>query len=138
MAIPTSGEVRFSDLQAEFGGEPPISIGEYYKGGSRVPNISTNKNIPTSGTISLKEFRGGSKNPPLTAIDISRVTVSRSVCEARIEDIAYFDNGLNIGSNAYSDSSGAVLLRDGYYNTEQGFGILIERGEIKTTISCRR
>jgi len=138
MSIPTSGEVRFSDLQAEFGGEPPIGIGEYYKGSSRVPNISTNKNIPTSGTISLKEFRGGSKNPPLTAIDISRLTDPKSVCEARIGNTAYFDNGLKIGSNAYSDSSGEVLLKDGYYNTEEGLGILIERGAIKTTISCRR
>jgi len=138
MALPTSGPISLRDLQAEFGGSNPIRISEYYKGGSRVPDISTNINIPTSGTISLKEFLGGSKNPPLTAIDISRLTDSKSVCEARIENTAYFDNGLNIGSNAYSDSSGEVLLKDGYYNTEQGFGILIERGQIKTTISCRR
>lgn len=58
MTIPSSGAVSFSQIQTEFGGSNPISLNEYYRGGSRVPNGSFTYNIPTSGAIDIQDFRG--------------------------------------------------------------------------------
>jgi len=56
MTLPTSN-LSFSAIQAEFGGSNPISLSEYYKGGSYV-NANTVGSIPTSGAISLSQFLG--------------------------------------------------------------------------------
>jgi len=37
MALQTSGAISFSQIQAEFGGSNPISLSEYYRGGTHVP-----------------------------------------------------------------------------------------------------
>jgi hypothetical protein len=59
MAIQSSGAISLSDIQTEFGGSNPISISEYYRGGTYVtPN---NTSVPTSGTISLSNFYGATK-----------------------------------------------------------------------------
>lgn len=56
MAIPGSGAVSFSMLQTEFGGSNPISLSEYYRGGSYVPSgVSA---VPASGQISVSQFYG--------------------------------------------------------------------------------
>lgn len=60
MTLPTSGPMSLSMIQTEFGGTNPIDLNEYYNGGLYVPNSSTNNNIPSSGTISLQDFYGGS------------------------------------------------------------------------------
>lgn len=52
-------EIRFGDLQGEFGGSNPISLSEFYRGGGAVPNTGTNSRIPTSGAISMGDFFGG-------------------------------------------------------------------------------
>jgi hypothetical protein len=61
MAVPTTN-VKFSDLQTEFGGVNPISLSEYYRGagGGYVPSGTTSSygTIPTSGQISVGVFRG--------------------------------------------------------------------------------
>jgi len=74
MALPTSGTISLSQVQTFFGGSNPISMSEYYKGGSNVPNPSSfnsgtqtslasgaNSNIPTSGAIDMSNFHGGMK-----------------------------------------------------------------------------
>lgn len=67
MTIPTSN-VSFSKLQSEFGGSNPISLSEFYRNGSAVDSDDYAPNVPTSGTISLSQFRGsynyGSVAPP--------------------------------------------------------------------------
>jgi len=60
MAVPTTN-VKFSDLQTEFGGSNPISLGEYRRGGGLVPSGTTSDygTIPTSNSnISVGVFRG--------------------------------------------------------------------------------
>lgn len=64
MALQTSGTITLLDIQNEFGGSSPISLSEYYRGGSYVPNVSVNNNIPTSGAISLSNFYGGTNLLP--------------------------------------------------------------------------
>lgn len=41
MAIASSGQVCFSQLQSEFGGSDPICLSEYYRNGSYVPGTET-------------------------------------------------------------------------------------------------
>ena len=62
MAIQTSGIITLSDIQTEFGGSNPVSLSEYYAGGSYVPSgtSGTNGAVPTSGAISLSNFYGTS------------------------------------------------------------------------------
>lgn len=76
MTLPTSGVLRASAIQTEFGGANPISIDEYYKGGANVPNTSTNAAIPTSGLIKFSEFYGGSKTIPASTLTAATVSYS--------------------------------------------------------------
>ena len=64
MALQSSGTITMAQIQTEFGGSNPISINEYYRGGSYVPNTSTNSGIPTSGTIDMADFYGGANFSP--------------------------------------------------------------------------
>lgn len=57
MAIKNSGVLSMLDIVAEFKGNAPHSLGEYYRGGTLVPNDST-INIPQSGPISYDDFYG--------------------------------------------------------------------------------
>ena len=65
MAVKSSGTLGLvSDIVAEFGGSSPYALTDYYRGGARVPNISTNSGVPTSGTIALTDFYGASASAP--------------------------------------------------------------------------
>lgn len=66
MSIPLTGPVTLAQLQTEFGGTDPVSMNEYYRGGAFVPNSVRNAGIPTSGAISLEQFRGSSKTATVT------------------------------------------------------------------------
>lgn len=57
MAVP-SGTVAMSNIQSEFGDS--YNINNYYRGGSYVTNHPVNAGIPTSGTISMLQFRSAS------------------------------------------------------------------------------
>jgi hypothetical protein len=62
MALPTSGPLTLADIQTEFGGSNPISLSEYYAGGTYVPagTSGTYGAVPSSGTISIQNFYGTS------------------------------------------------------------------------------
>jgi len=61
MALPASGPISLSMIQAEFGGANPISLSEYYKNGTYVTATDYAPNVPTSGTISLSNFYSSRK-----------------------------------------------------------------------------
>lgn len=61
MTLPSSGNLSFSAIQGEFTGSNPISLSEYYKGGSYVGTNPTTTSIPTSGQISVSQFYGARK-----------------------------------------------------------------------------
>ena len=65
MALPNSGSLSLSQIQSEFGGSNPISLSEYYRGGSLVPNHSLTGNIAASGTISVDMFYGTQDAAPV-------------------------------------------------------------------------
>jgi hypothetical protein len=58
MALPTTGPISLQDIRDEFGGTGDIRLFDYYRGGSLVPNHLDTQDIPTSGQISLFDFRG--------------------------------------------------------------------------------
>jgi|TARA_R110000744_G_scaffold252318_1_gene368129 hypothetical protein len=58
MTIKTSGPITIQDIVDEFGGGTPHKLGEYYRGGTKVPNNSYNQNVPTAGAISIGDFYG--------------------------------------------------------------------------------
>ena len=60
MAVTSSAPISITNLVTEFGGSAPHSLTEYYRGGSLVPNTTTNASVPTSGAISLTNFFGSS------------------------------------------------------------------------------
>lgn len=62
MPIPASGPVSFANIQAEFGGNNPIGLNEYYAGGGLVPAgiTGTFGAVPSSGAISVRNFYGTS------------------------------------------------------------------------------
>lgn len=64
MALPASGAISWSAIQAEFGGSNPINISEYYRGGGLVPDIAANSAVPTSGAISASNFYGATAEAP--------------------------------------------------------------------------
>jgi hypothetical protein len=80
MALPTSGEIKFSNIATVFGGTGQHAISEYYKGGSNVAsalaftNYSAGlsgaypANIPASGEVQLADFYGASVPQQYTAV----------------------------------------------------------------------
>ncbi len=58
MTLQTTGAISLGNVQTEFGGANPIAISEYYRNGGRVPSGGTNNGVPTSGQISISQFRG--------------------------------------------------------------------------------
>lgn len=59
MTLPASGTITFLQIKNEYGGSNRLL--DYYRGGTYVPNITQNANVPTSGTITAKNFYGGAK-----------------------------------------------------------------------------
>ena len=58
MALQTSGEISLNNLATEFGDSAPNSMSEFYSGGSLVANNAVNVNVPSSGAVSLSNYRG--------------------------------------------------------------------------------
>ena len=57
MALPgNNNSISLSQIQTEFGGTDPISLTEYYRGGSYTTDNNTN--VPTTGEISMTDFFG--------------------------------------------------------------------------------
>lgn len=71
MTLPSSGQISLAQIHTEFGGPAPYSLFNYYRGGSYVPNTSTNSKVPTSGAISLEDFYGASAAPATTSYTVT-------------------------------------------------------------------
>jgi hypothetical protein len=80
MTLPSSGPLSLGDIQQEFGGSPPTSISEYYKGGSYVQVYDNAPNVPSSGPISISDFYGASSNdaPAVTWVTSPTQTMTQN------------------------------------------------------------
>ena len=59
MTVPSTN-TKLTGIQTEFGGSNPVQLSEYYSGGPLVPAgvVAPNGPIPSSGQISIGQFRG--------------------------------------------------------------------------------
>lgn len=62
MTLQSSGPLKASEIQTEFGGSSPFRLSDYYAGGANVPagTVGDGGPIPSSGTISFSDFYGAS------------------------------------------------------------------------------
>ena len=91
MALPSSGAISLSAIASEFGDSTPNSINEFYRGGSLVPNSSTNSNVPTSGQISFNQFYGAADSVWTTNLTVGQLV-------GKFNTIIGYDSATPIGS----------------------------------------
>jgi len=109
MALPSSGEISFSEIQTEFGGTNPISVSEYYRGGSLVTNNNTD--IPTSGTIDASDFYGGVKQFSYTfSSNTQEVDLNTTLTSAGWNGSDVVLVTINSGVYIWSDSTSTAAL----------------------------
>jgi len=92
MGVKTSGSLSLtSDIVGEFGGSAPHSLSEYKRGGSYVPNISHNNNIPTTNSdIRFSEYYGTTSYVPSAQGFTSNGTYT---LDASVTSIQYYISG---------------------------------------------
>ena len=80
MPLQSSGAISLNDIQTEFGGSNPISLSEYYAGGSFVAAGTTGDGgaIPSSGAISIGDFYGAAARVSV-ALTISGTTQNYNI-----------------------------------------------------------
>ena len=68
MTLPTSGPLSLQQIAKEFQGNDPVSLSQYYAGGTLVPpgTVGTNGPVPSSGPISIWNFYGTSSPVDIT------------------------------------------------------------------------
>ena len=101
MTIPAApNSVSFSDIQTEMGGSNPISLSEYYAGGgltkSNIGGFAPN-GIPTSGTISVEDFRGAQN---IGEVHTSTITVG----SGQLLNTTYYGYGLYATGSSRTNS----------------------------------
>jgi hypothetical protein len=102
MALQSSGAISLNDIQTEFGGTNPISMSEYYRGGSFVTDNNTG--VPTSGAIDFNDFYGTSKQ--------FSFTISTDTQEANLSTLATAAGWDGIKPVNATISSGVYLWAD--------------------------
>jgi hypothetical protein len=113
MTLPTTN-VSFSAIQTEFGGSNPISLSEYYRGGTYVKTNTTmpNGTIAASGAISISTFRGATQGVIAPTYSLTRSV--GSVNEGGSFTISFSTNqagsfGYTISGVSSADIGGASL-----------------------------
>jgi hypothetical protein len=123
MGVKTSGSLSLtSDIVGEFGGSAPHSLSEYKRGGSYVPNISHNNDIPTSNSdIRFSDYYGTTSYVPSAQGFTSNGTYA---LDASVTSIQYYISGGGAGGqrnvclncHLWGSAGGATTLT---FNTGQ-------------------
>lgn len=110
MALPSSGLIKFSQIQTEFGGTDPIKLSEYYGYGT----------VPSSGLIKMSDFYGLSSVRYISgaAATANPVSISSS-----------FSSGTNTNTSAAVSSGG------GGPRVQFGYGSGVRYGQSQWLIS---
>ncbi len=117
MPVTSSGQIRFSDLQNEFGGSNPVSFSEYHFNASG-PN--TNGFFPDSGEINLASFYGATDTATVainsSTTDVSLATSFGVAWAKNGPKVLNIDSGVTIGATtgnpavAVSSGMGGTLV----------------------------
>jgi hypothetical protein len=115
MAITSSGEIKYSDIQTEFGGSNPIAISEYYYNAS---GYITNSAFPASGEYKLSRFYGAAnvteETISSTTTDLVLATLFGTNWAANGPKILTIDSGVTIGATV---GNPAILVSSGMGGT---------------------
>lgn len=130
MAIPSSGAVSFSTIQTEFGGSNPISLSEYYAGGSYVPagTSGTNGAVPSSGAISVNKFYGTTKTVSGQQAYTTPGTYTW-LCPAGVTSVSVVAVGGG-GYSLYTSGGGGGLGYKNNYTVVPGTSYLVVVGDV--------
>jgi hypothetical protein len=114
MTLPSTGSLSLDTIRTNFGGAAgAVPINQYYRGGARVANVSTmNSSIPTSGAISIQNFRGAYV-PTTTNMTLSRGTYSISDGQKSPTNYNYYGYNtsvINPGPFTGSGSAGVPVI----------------------------
>lgn len=112
MTLQSSGPLKASEIQAEFGGSNPFRLSDYYAGGPNVPAGAEGDNgpIPSSGLIKFSDFYGAPSNVAPDAVVLgglfehSTISATASVgyrLNVNGEEEAYDTNGPYIPYNTW-------------------------------------
>jgi hypothetical protein len=134
MTLPASGAISLANIQTEFGGSNPISLSEYYRGGSFVSDNNTS--VPTSGLVSLSNFYGAvaqyeftfssnTQEADLRALAISAGWNGSDQLKVLVNSGVYlWSNSITTGGLVISGAfpAGVILLNSGYIIGKGGKG----------------
>ena len=118
MALPSSGPISLDMIAAEFGGSPPHSLSEYYRGGPYV--TANNTGIPTSGQISLDQFHGAVKVVPGSVTFSSPGTYTFTV--PVYSSLTVYSDGAGGGGAAFGGYNGNAGGNSSFNGTVIGNG----------------
>ena len=113
MTLPviSGASLALSQIQTEFGGSNPISMSEYYAGGSYVGSGTANSTsvaIPTSGAISFANFSGAS-----AIIQKYNGTITAGTYDTGADYYGYWEQYYGWQSTAPIGSRSPTTLTDG-------------------------
>ena len=97
MPLPSSGVISLSNIQTEFGGSNPISLSEYYQGGSIIGAGVYPNTIPSSGVIRASNFYNAKSQHAYAGASSSTATYSACMGYS----IDYFKNNKLIVTVGY-------------------------------------
>ena len=119
MPLPSTGIITLNDVRLEFGGSSPSGLSEYYAQGAYVPKFTEGINgpIPSSGLISLKDFRGA---PVSNDVDFT-FTSEQTYVDSGAFDYPSFPRGYSTVWGAGGSSYGSISSGDRI--STEGWGI---------------
>jgi hypothetical protein len=118
MPTPSSGPISFLNLQTTFSPPSPVSFSQLYRGGTYVPNISPDSNIPTSGEIAIDDFYGTWGRKTLTfTMTVGSGTGSKGSKKDKKGTLYGFGSSFgSISNNTFLTPSGVMTITGLYYS----------------------
>jgi hypothetical protein len=128
MPLQTSGAISLSQVQAEFGGANPVSMSEYYRGGSYVPSTratSSTVREPSSGTVN------GDSSPLAAVWNTSSANGGVLIAWPSGTTIV---QGATPGITSYT-SGGSTYYRGSFHDSDQYAGTFYNLHRVRTVAS---
>lgn len=134
--MPSTGPISFSDFAAVYGGSQPHSMNEYYKGGALVQNNAGNTNVPTSGAISMSQFRGqGNATLVLTPNPAQQDDfLFEPAPGSKTVTTGCTASGVNVTSGSWSWVSGDVFTLNSPNSLSTNFQISVGKNNAKSAV----
>jgi hypothetical protein len=118
MPTQSSGPISFQNLSTFFGAGEPVSLRDYYRNGTHVPDITANDHVPTAGAISLESLYDTWERKVLAFT----ITVGSHAVSGKGTYFGYgnLGGGVTFGSisaNSFLTPNGTMTITGLYFNT---------------------